>query len=70
MATIEVEQAVQEVETEDERVMRWRRDELRRAGYDERLALKLALRRHVDLHLAVDLLRRGCPPDTAARILL
>jgi hypothetical protein len=54
MATIEVEQAVQEVETEDERVMRWRRDELRRAGYDERLALKLALRRHVDLHLAVD----------------
>ena len=70
MATIEVEQAVQEVESEDERVVRWRRDELRRAGYDERLALKLALRRHVDLHSAVDLLRHGCPQDTAARILL
>jgi hypothetical protein len=70
MATIEVEQAVREVETEEERVLRWRHEELRRAGYPDRLALKLALRRNVDLHRAVDLLRRGCPPETAARILL
>jgi hypothetical protein len=70
MATIEVEEAVRETETEDERVLRWRQSELLRAGYEERLALKLALRRHVDLHVATDLVRRGCPPDTAARILL
>jgi hypothetical protein len=70
MATIEVEEAVREIETEDERVLRWRQSELVRAGYDERLALKLALRRHVDLHVAVGLVRRGCPPDTAAKILL
>ena len=25
---------------------------------------------HVDLHLAVDLVRQGCPSDTALRILL
>lgn len=70
MATIEVEQAVRDVETEEERVISWRRDELARAGYEQRLALKLALRKHVDLHLAIDLLRRGCPPETALRILL
>jgi hypothetical protein len=70
MATIEVEEAVREIETEEERVLRWRQDELLRAGYDGRLAMKLALRRHVDLHVAVDLVRRGCPPHTAAQILL
>jgi hypothetical protein len=70
MSTIEVEQTVREVETEDERVFAWRFESLLRAGYPERLAHKLALRRHVDLHDAVDLLRRGCPPETAAEILL
>jgi len=70
MTTVEVEAAVQEMETESERVLRWRVDTLRQAGYDERLALKLALRRHVDLHRATDLLRRGCEPELAARILL
>jgi hypothetical protein len=70
MASVEVEEAVQEIETESERVLRWRVDELKRAGYDERLALKLALRRHVDLHRAVDLLRHGCDPALAARILV
>jgi hypothetical protein len=70
MATTEVEEAVQEVETEGERVLRWRQEELLRAGYGDRLALKLALDARVDLHVAVDLLRRGCPPETAAQILL
>jgi hypothetical protein len=69
MATVEVEAAVREVETEAERVLRWRVEELARAGYDDRLALKLALRAHVDLHRAVDLVRRGCDPGLAARIL-
>lgn len=70
MSTIEVERTTREVESEDERVLLWRIEVLRRAGYGVRLAHKLALRRHVDLHAATDLLRLGCPPETAARILL
>ncbi len=58
------------LETEEERVFSWRQSSLLAAGYDLRLALKLALRPDVDLHLAVRLGHAGCPPDTAARILL
>ena len=57
-------------ETESERVARWRIEQLVRAGFDEAAALLLAAMRHVDLHYASDLLRRGCPADTALRILL
>ncbi|HJR93952.1 MAG TPA: hypothetical protein VJ807_00845 [Gaiellaceae bacterium] len=57
-------------ETEDERVARWRLEQLTRAGYDETAALVLADLVDVDLHLAVDLVRQGCPSDTALRILL
>jgi cephalosporin-C deacetylase-like acetyl esterase len=57
-------------ETETERIQRWRTDELERAGYDESDAAELAGRADVDLHLAVELLERGCPPSTALRILL
>jgi hypothetical protein len=58
------------IENEDERVVNWRIEELIRAGYDEFDALDLALERGVDLHRAVDLVRRGCPPGVAVRILL
>ena len=58
------------LEPEEERVFSWRRSSLLAAGYDQRHALKLALRPDVDLHLAVGLGRAGCPPETAARILL
>ena len=57
-------------ETEDERVARWRLDQLVRAGYEETAALVLADLVHVDLHLAVELRSQGCPSDTALRILL
>jgi hypothetical protein len=57
-------------ETEGERIMRWRAMELARAGYAELDAAELAVRTDVDLHLAVKLLERGCPPKTALRILL
>jgi hypothetical protein len=57
-------------ETEAERVERWRAGELERAGYDRHNALELAARNDVDLHHAVDLLRRGCAPALAAAILL
>ena len=59
-----------QVETEAERIERWRAAELERAGYDPIAAAQLASRPYVDLHLAVELLERGCPPDTAFRILL
>ena len=59
-----------QVETEAERIERWRAEELARAGYDPVGAGELAARSDVDLHLAVDLLERGCPADTALRILL
>ena len=64
-----VETEIQEI-TEDERVARWRLDQLVRAGYEETAALVLADLVHVDLHLAVELRRQGCPSDTALRILL
>ena len=61
-----------ELDGDDEaaRVLRWRCDELRRAGYGLRDALLLAITVEVDLHQAVDLLASGCPSATAARILL
>jgi hypothetical protein len=58
------------LETEEERVFSWRHASLLAAGYEHRLAFKLALRPEVDLHLAVRLRRAGCPPDIAVRILL
>lgn len=58
------------VETEQERVFRWRLQRLADAGYDYRLAFKLALRPYVDLHQAVGLVTSGCSTQTAARILL
>ena len=57
-------------DTEAEAILRWRFDELVRAGYDVGSALMLASHVEVDLHTATDLVRRGCPPDTALRILL
>jgi hypothetical protein len=50
-------------------VTSWRIDQLLRAGYDDEAALVLALDRDVDLRKAVALLDRGCPVDTALRIL-
>jgi hypothetical protein len=63
--------AVEEiVETELERVERWRADELMRAGYDPAGAADLAARLDIDLHTATDLLERGCSPELALQILL
>jgi hypothetical protein len=57
-------------DTEAGRVVDWRRAKLERAGYDTPAASEIAARMDVDLHRAVDLLRRGCPPETALQILL
>jgi hypothetical protein len=51
-------------------VLEWRAESLRRAGFDSEAALELAFSQHVDLHAAVGLVQRGCPPATALRILI
>ncbi len=57
-------------ETEAELILRWRLDELVRAGYDIGSALLLASHVEIDLHDATELVRQGCPSETALRILL
>ena len=51
------------------RVLGWRIEQLIAVGFDSDAALVLALDRTVDLHEATELVRRGCPPTTAFRIL-
>jgi hypothetical protein len=55
---------------EHDYVVEWRVDELERAGYGRADAERLAADMSIDLHEAVRLLERGCPPETALRILL
>jgi hypothetical protein len=57
-------------DTELERIEQWRAQELERAGYPRHDAARLAERHDVDLHLAIDLISRGCPPQVAVDILL
>jgi hypothetical protein len=57
------------VETETERVERWRTAELMRVGFPGDDAVALAARTDVDLHEAIELIQRGCPPELAVRIL-
>jgi hypothetical protein len=62
--------AAQEViETELDRVERWRTAELMRVGFAGDDAVALAARLDVDLHEAIELVQRGCPPELAFRIL-
>jgi hypothetical protein len=58
------------VETERDRITRWRTEELERAGFEPRAASLIASRWDVDLHHATDLLRAGCSPELALQILL
>lgn len=55
---------------ERERIAEWRETCLLEAGYDEDAAWLLANQDHVDLHLAIDLLRAGCDQTLALVILL
>ena len=57
-------------DTEQMQIELWRTEELERAGYSHRAAGRLAARQDIDLHLAVQLLARGCTPELALRILL
>ncbi len=58
------------VETETEKVERWRAEALEKVGYDIVSAYELATRSDVDLHRAIELVESGCPPEVALRILL
>ena len=58
------------VTIEEATVEMWRYERLVAASCPARTAMTIAHRREVDLHAAVDLLARGCPPQTALEILL
>lgn len=58
------------IETELERVERWRAELLVRSGYDAVDAAAIAARLDVDLHAAIDLVQSGCSPELALQILL
>lgn len=58
------------VQTENEKVERWRAEALEKVGYDIVSAYELAARPDVDLHRAIALVEGGCPPELALRILL
>jgi hypothetical protein len=57
-------------DNELERVEQWRAERLERAGFDARGAAQLAARHDIDLHMTLDLVASGCPPEVALRILL
>ena len=57
------------IETELDRVERWRTAELMRVGFPGDDAVALAARFDIDLHEAIGLVERGCPPELAIRIL-
>jgi hypothetical protein len=50
-------------------VVAWRERQLLDSGFDAALAARLALDCAFDLHALVELVERGCPHETAARIL-
>ena len=56
-------------QSEREKVASWRLHVLMEAGYPLPLAERLA-QSDADLHTAVELVRKGCGPLTAAEILL
>jgi hypothetical protein len=51
-------------------VLSWRVERLLDAGYDGEAALVIGLDPGIDLHRAVELVRAGCLPATALRILI
>jgi hypothetical protein len=59
-----------EVLDETVQVEAWRAEQLELAGYGAAAAAELALRQDVDLHVAVEMLSRGCAPELALKILL
>jgi hypothetical protein len=59
-----------ELAAEADDVVTWRFEQLEQAGYAEMAALAIAVDTAIDLHLACELLRRGCPQAVALEIIL
>jgi hypothetical protein len=59
-----------EADRETVKLYKWRLAELERAGYDPASASLIAAELKVDLHVAIQLVKRGCSIETALRILL
>jgi hypothetical protein len=66
---LELESEAGTIDASAAKVSFWRWEQLTRAGYSHELAHELAQNHAVDLHRACDLLRVGCPPQTAYDIL-
>jgi len=64
-----VTDVIETPESEQAKVESWRLHVLMEAGYPLSLAERLA-GSEADLHRAVELVRRGCTPETAAEILI
>jgi hypothetical protein len=69
MESVESETATLDSVDDEQQIIEWRFDQLRRAGFGPELALDLAISPSIDLHQATDLLLRGCSPELALRIL-
>ena len=53
----------------DAAVVGWRREQLLAAGFDLELAEQLSRECGADLHALLELVKHGCPPEFAAKIL-
>ena len=62
-------ETIETTDSERSRVESWRLHVLMEAGYPLPLAERIAVS-EADLHRAVEMLRSGCTPETAAEILL
>jgi hypothetical protein len=56
-------------ETQGERDVAWRREQLVCSGFTLPLASRIACDPSYDLHALIELVERGCRPDLAVRIL-
>jgi len=54
---------------EHDAVVAWRRSQLVRAGFPTPLAARVAVDDGYDLHRLMALVKTGCPPELAVRIL-
>jgi len=70
LQTLQVDEEVAASPDPAAQVLGWRVEQLIASGFDTDAAFVLALDRTVDLHEAIGLVRRGCPPGTALRILI
>jgi hypothetical protein len=70
MAKVDPETRLPQVDAPDrDRVTQWRIERLLEAGYTREAALLIGHDTSIDLHVAVELLERGCPMDAALAIL-